>query len=432
MTAPTTTLRTTPATAPPTTASRRPTLLLGRPVALVTAILLALGAAILATPTAAAAAELGPGYHPAARPLDHLGGYLTPDGTIAYCIDAGLPTTVGRPTTEAGIVAQVNGLDPSAMLRLNWVLSRHGQTTDATTAAAVAMTVWSIAGQPSYQSIGGDGAVLGRAPASARPAIQALADRLRAEAAAYVAPIPGAALSLTIADGDDYSGTLEVSLQPRTAVGTVQLTNAVFADSGLASRSGVTDAGSLPIVAVPPAPAPYRVTATVDGTADGGPSPTVRLFSTPGAQTVVAAGGSTTLPFAATASDARDRRTPLLTTVAQPDAAPGDTVQDSTTITDVPASGLELRWDGYLQPTDGGDPDCSPERRVFSTIAPVTVTSDGTYSSERFAVTADHVGTIYWIGTASRGDEVVAAGDCGDPTEVTVVAPRVRLPVVSG
>ena len=319
------------------------------------------------------------------------------------------------------------------MLRLNWVLSRHGQTTDATTAAAVAMTVWSIAGQSSYQSVGGDGAVLGRAPAAVRPAIQALADRLRAEAAAYVPPAPRAALSLTIADGDDYSGTLEVSVRPASATGTVQLSNAVFTDTGMSSRSAVADASSLPITATPPAPAPYRVTATADGfTAEGGPSPTVRLFTTPGAQTVVAAGPPTSLRFAATATDARDRRTPAITTIAQPNAVPGGTVQDSTTIADVPSSGLELRWDGYLQPADDGEPDCSPERRVFSTTAPLTVTSDGTYSSEQFAVTADHVGTIYWIGTASRDGEVVAAGECGDPTEVTVVAPRVRLPVVSG
>lgn len=403
-------------------------------MALVAAMAFAVGAAILGTPTAAAAAELGPGYQPASRPLDHLGGYLAPDGTVTYCIDVGLPTTVGRVTTDAGTVSQVNGLDPAAMLQLSRVLSQYGQTTDATTAAAVAMVVWSIAGAGSYQSVGGDGGVLTRAPESVRPAIQALAIQLRADAAAYVPPTARAALSLTIADGDDYSGTLEVSVQPTTSSGTVQLTNAVFSDTGSPSRSGVTDATTVAITAVPPGDArAYRASATAEGfTADGGPSASVRLFTTPGAQTLVAAAPPMTLDFAASAEDVRDRAVPTLSTVAQPRAIPGGTVRDSTTITDVPTSGVELRWDGYLQPADAAEPDCSAERRVFSTTAPVSVTADGSYSSEQFVVTDDQVGTVYWIGTASREGDVVAAGVCGDPTEVTVVTPRVRLPVVSG
>lgn len=405
-----------------------------RLLGLASALALAVGAAILASPTAAVAAELGPGYHSASRPLDHLGGYLAVDGSVAYCIDIGLPTTVGRVTTDAGTVTQVNGLDPAAMLRLNQVLSRHGQTADPTTAAAVAMVVWSIAGAASYQSVGGDAGVLGRAPESVRPAIQALANQLRADAAAYVSPTARAALSLTIADGDDYSGTLEVSVQPATASGTVHLTNAVFSDTGSSSRTGVTDATSVAITAVPPSDAAtYRASATAEGfTADGGPSASVRLFTTPGAQTLVAAGPPTTLDFAASAEDVGDRAVPTLTTSAQPNAVPGGTVRDTTTITGVPSSGVELRWDGYLQPVEAGEPECSAERRVFSTTAPVSVTADGSYTSEQFVVTDAHVGTIYWIGTASREGEVVAAGVCGDPTEMTVVGPRVRLPVVSG
>jgi hypothetical protein len=117
-------------------------------------VFVALLTALLVVPLSAAAAAIGPGYQQPGKPLNHLGGYLTAEGRVAYCIDAGQPSAVGRDTTDAGVVDSVNSLAPAEMLRLNTILSRHGDTSDANTAAAVAMVVWSIAGNAAYQARG--------------------------------------------------------------------------------------------------------------------------------------------------------------------------------------------------------------------------------------------------------------------------------------
>ena len=237
--------------------------------------------ALLLVPLSAAAASIGPGYQQPGKPLNHLGGYLTPGGRVAYCIDAGLPSAVARDTGDSGVVESVSGLTAAEMLRLNTLLVRHGETSDANTAAAVAMAVWSIAGDAAYQAEGGDGYVLVRAPADQRMAIQALADRFRAEAAAITAAPPTAVLSISIDADDDYGGILAL------------------------------------------------------------------------------------------------------------DASPG----------------------------------------------PVTITTNGVFSSEPFAVTDRSVRTVFWVATLTKNDVVVAEGLCGDSAETTVITASeapLRLPVVSG
>ena len=195
-------------------------------------------AALLLVPFSAAAAGIGPGYQQPGKPLNHLGGYLTPDGHVAYCIDAGLPSAVAHETDDSGVVDSVNGLAPPEMLRLNTLLARHGDTSDANTAAAVAMAVWSIAGNSAYRAEGGDAFVLVRAPAEQRMVIQALADQFRAEGAAITAPAPTAVLSISIDEGDDYGGILTLDASPEVT-GTVELINAVFADTGARARAGI-------------------------------------------------------------------------------------------------------------------------------------------------------------------------------------------------
>ena len=222
---------------------------------------------LLMAPLSAAAASIGPGYQQPGKPLNHLGGYLTPGGHVAYCIDAGLPSAVARDTSDSGVVGSVNGLTAVEMLGLNTLLVRHGDTSDANTAAAVAMAVWTIAGNASYQAEGGDGYVLERAPADQRLAIRALADQFRAEAAATLATTspatpPTATLSISIAEGDDYGGILALDASPGVT-GTVVLRNAVFADTGGATRSAVSAGARLAIIAAPPSGSTtYRVLAT--------------------------------------------------------------------------------------------------------------------------------------------------------------------------
>ncbi len=389
----------------------------------------ALLGALLLVPLSAAAAGIGPGYQEPGRPLNHLGGYLTAGGRVAYCIDAGLRSAVGRETSDAGVVGSVNSLAPAEVFRLNTVLSHYGDTSDANTAAAVAMTVWSIAGDVAYRAQGGDGHVLLRAPADQRIAIQALADRFRAEAAAVTTTGPTAVLSISIAAGDDYGGIIALDASPGVS-GTVELTNAVFADSGRNSRASVAAGARLVVVAVPPSgSAGYRVLASsADLAAPAAPVAAVHLYSTSGAQTLVASAGSASAVLAASASDFRDRLVPSLTTTAQSSATVGGTVIDTASLANVPSSGLQLRWSGYLQPVGWSIPLCIDSRLAFRSSAPVTVTADGVFASELFSVTDRSVGTVFWVATVSRNDAVVAEGPCGDTTETTVItAPAIPV-----
>ena len=392
--------------------------------------------ALLLVPLSAAAASIGPGYQQPGKPLNHLGGYLTPGGRVAYCIDAGLPSAVARDTGDSGVVESVSGLTAAEMLRLNTLLVRHGDTSDANTAAAVAMAVWSIAGDAAYQAEGGDGYVLVRAPADQRMAIQALADRFRAEAAAVTATPPTAILSISIDAGDDYGGILALDASPGVS-GTVVLTNAVFTDTGGATRSSVSAGARLAIVAAPPSGSTaYRVLASSsDLIVPAAPAASVHVYSTSGAQTLVAAGDSSSIKLAASASDLRDRLIPSLGTTAQPAAEVGGTVIDTASLLHVPSSGVQLRWSGYLQPIDSSTPQCAASTLAFESSEPVTITTNGVFSSELFAVTDRSVGTVFWIATLTRNDVVVAEGLCGDSAETTVItAPEtpLHLPMVSG
>jgi hypothetical protein len=400
-------------------------------------------------PPAAHAAALGPGYEYHGQAGSHLGGYLDPDGSISYCINAGAPSTVGKTTTDVGIVGSVNGLSENTMIQLNELLSAHGNTADDTTAAAVAMAVWSIAGPADYNAEGGDLYVLGRAPVAVRPAIQALADQFRAEANAYSRPTGSATLSLSIDPANNFAGSVAVSAP--LATGTITLTNAVFADTRNAVRSGVGDGERLAIRATPPTAKPdtqpgvqprnqlggqpYRVTANADFTGPPAPSANVHLYATPGSQTLSAAGTSAPITFSATATDTADRTVPAATTTAQATAVVGGTVIDTAHLTNVPSSGEQLTWEGFLQGSDAAS--CTDKNRVFTSASPLTVTHDGDYSSEPFAVTSEQVGRIAWILTLKLDGEVISAGTCGDATELSVLAPApqhaaLHLPVVSG
>ena len=219
--------------------------------------------------------------------------------------------------------------------------------------------------------------------------------------------------------------------------GSVVLTNAVFTDTGGATRSSVSAGARLAIVAAPPSGSTaYRVLASSsDLIVPAAPAASVHVYSTSGAQTLVAAGDSSSIKLAASASDLRDRLIPSLGTTAQSAAEVGGTVIDTASLLNVPSSGVQLRWAGYLQPIDASTPQCAASTLAFESSEPVTITTDGVFSSELFAVTDRSVGTVFWVATLTKDDVVVAEGLCGDNAETTVItAPEtsIHLPVVSG
>lgn len=278
---------------------------------------LALTGAQLA-PAAAFAAAAGPGYDYRGDPHSHLGGYLDPDGTVSYCIDAGKSSPLGGPTSDEGLVDHVNDLGASGMRKLAYVLLRHGNTRDADTAAAVALVVWGLADPADHAARGGDGFVITRAPAERRATILELAARFRDEAERYRTPEPAAGdLQLTV-EGDHDRALLGVHLSPAAATGSVVLTHGVFADTGLASREGVADGDQLAIdVQAPTGVAAYELRAEGSFAATGHTDGSVHLYRTPGAQTTVSAGTRVPMEFdAATAVQIEVPKTIVLPRVA--------------------------------------------------------------------------------------------------------------------
>ncbi len=396
-------------------------------ISAIVALALAALTVLVATPLAADAANLGPGYEYQGQPGSHLGGYADPDGTVSYCINAGAPSAIGKLTTDAGVVGSVNGLDADTMVRLNEVLSAHGNTSDDNIAAAVAMTVWSIAGPADYNAEGGDRYVLGRAPSSQRATILALAGQFRDEAAAYIAPTGTATLTLAVDPANTAKGTLTVST---TGSGTVTLANATFSDTGLPARAGVTNGAVLAITGAPPGASPYRVSAAATFTGAAAPAANVHVYTTPGSQTLTASGTSSPITFQTTTSDTADRLVPAINTTAQATGMVGSTVEDTVHATGVPTAGERLEWHGYLQTAEARVADCTAANLVASSA--LTVTTDGDYESEAFPLTESEVGRILWIATATVDGVVVATGDCGDADEISVIVPAAHLPVVSG
>ena len=233
-----------------------------------------------------------------------------------------------------------------------------------------------------------------------------------------------AVLSASIDEGDDYGGILALDASPGVS-GTVILSNAVFVDTGANSRTPVSPGARLAIIAVPPGGSiGYRVSASSsDLAAPASPTATVSVYSTPGAQTLVASGSSAATVPTASASDLRDRRIPSLATSAQSSAEVDATVIDTAVLVDVPSSGVQLRWSGHLQPRSSPAPQFSASTLVFELSESLTVTAGGVFLSELFPVTDRSVGTVFWVATVVRNGTVLAEGRCGDSAETTVVTP---------
>jgi hypothetical protein len=123
------------------------------------------------------------------------------------------------------------------------------------------------------------------------------------------------------------------------------------------------------------------------------------------------------------ASETVEVSAPIVVTAAQPLATPSGTVTDTAIVSGlVPASGMEITFEGFLQPQDATAPVCEASNRIYASSAPITVTEPGEYTSEEFAVTMDHLGTVYWVETARLPDgTVIHVGECGLPNETTLV-----------
>lgn len=310
-----------PEAAPPRTGVRRW-------LSVLLALFLLAGSLALNAP-AAHAGSLGVGYDIG---NGFLGAYNTDvDGRQAYCADLDADSPFAQ-TYGPETITSLDSVSRQQLAELNYVLDRWGQSGDPNTTAAVALFVWSITSAGTYNSHGmsGDIYYVGRAPASERGTILANLDMMRQNAAVYAVTDPSLSLSLDMAD--QYAGTLTVATHPAGLTGTATLSDAIFADGSSARTIG---AGTHPITGTPTDGVPsYRVGASMN-IAAAGYGAALDLYTTPGAQRLVAAVAGSSTGLAASVESPvieLDFQPEITTQVASRYVSEGDAFVDGLTV----------------------------------------------------------------------------------------------------
>lgn len=279
-------------------------------------------------PASADAASRGSGFG-AWAPTSAQGwhGSMIVDGVHTYCISPGAPLPTGQ-STDHGISASARGLTPQQLTGINLLVTKYGQTDDPVQAAAVGWAVKAIANwDDTIRAFGHRGDTLASAIQWTLSAVapehvaevQRLAVSYYDEAARTDAGGPSSGSVVFTTDPADHrAGTVRVDSPVHGATGTLTLTNATFADTGTATREGVTPGVEYPIITSPPAEGrAYAVSAT--GRFSGGFAAAVRHYTTPGGQDTAGPGGA--VPFDVAGADAAPRVPPFTPTITTQVAA---------------------------------------------------------------------------------------------------------------
>ncbi|NYF17597.1 hypothetical protein HDC37_002442 [Microbacterium sp. AK009] len=288
------------------------------------------------------AAERGTGFGTWA-PVSAYGwhGSMLVDGVHTYCILPGLPLPTG-PSIDHGISGSAAGLSAEQLTRINHLVSTHGQTDDPVQAAAVGWAVKAIANwDETLRQFGYEGdslagvvdRVFSRLAPEHNAAVQQRAVAFYDEAMRIRTGTPVGSLVFTVDPVDHRSGTVRVETSAAGAVGTVTLVDAVFADTGTATREGMTAGTEYAITTAPPAPGrAYTVSGT--GRFSGGVAPAVRHVTTAGAQDTAGPGGPATFDVAGADTSPRvPLFSPSITTQVASRYVPGGAFVDDVTVT---------------------------------------------------------------------------------------------------
>jgi len=252
------------------------------------------------TPAPAEAATKGSGV-PGLTPYGgYLGNYVASDGTRVYCVDSSLPWPSG-PMSEASLVTGLTTtwgtqLPDETLRKLNYVLLTWGQTGDAWTAAAVAAYVNAYTSGWAHDI--GPGYAAGAWYLNGNAQITAVYDFIWRDAESRVEPVDYATVQIEMHDAT--TGTVAVAATDPTAAGTLVLEGAVDAASG-ESQVAVSAEQRVEIRGVPgDTDLEYYIAAEVSYE-----SPVVdaslRLYTTPGQQRTISAGGPSVAAFGAAA-----------------------------------------------------------------------------------------------------------------------------------
>lgn len=416
-----------PEAAPPRTGVRRW-------LSVLLALFLLAGSLALNAPQAHAG-SLGVGYDIG---NGFLGAYNTDvDGRQAYCADLDADSPFAQ-TYGPERITSLDSLSRQQLAELNYVLDRWGQSSDPNTTAAVALFVWSITSAGTYNSHGmsGDIYYVGRAPASERGTILANLDMMRQNAAVYAVTDPSLSLSLDMTD--QYAGTLTVATHPAGLTGTATLSDAIFADGSSARTIG---AGTHPFTGTPADGVPsYRIGASMN-IAAAGYGAALDLYTTPGAQRLIAAVAGSSTGLSASAESPLielDFQPEITTQVASRYVSEGDAFVDGLTVSvskgtwiHLDGSPIEVTATGTLygpfneQPAEADTP---PAGAPVAGVETVTLTGAGSYTSPG-TIVAPESGFYTWVWSidkAAHGENAKYLTDSftdrfGQVTETSVV-----------
>lgn len=188
-----------------------------------------------------------------------LGNYFNgTTGTYVYCVDLWADDLASGgeglliDALDGAVGAALGGtraISGAELQMMNYAVSVHGQTSDDITAAAVSAFVWNLTSTTHHGS--GEHYISG-------PHADAVLQKyleISADTAANYAAGAGGSGTLTVKRDpmNHYSGSIEIAgLHPAHSLGSVTLSNAVFADTGSPTRNGLNNNTSLQIIAVPP------------------------------------------------------------------------------------------------------------------------------------------------------------------------------------
>ncbi|SMQ67018.1 hypothetical protein SAMN06295909_1423 [Plantibacter sp. VKM Ac-1784] len=306
--------------------------------------------------------------------------YVTPDGSLAYCIDvqADWPSgATGGGTLVGGIGATAGTRDVGGteLAMLNAGLSQFGQTTDNDTAAAVAAFVYAFTSQnhPGY-----DGAIhyISQKADGHDATVTAAFNSIWAWVGKNWAAAAGSNTATTaITMTDSTTGYIDVTVDPTAATGTLALTGAHETSTG-ATSVAVGNGSRIDITGDPAdGTADYDIRADGSWSTPGGYASEAWMYETPGQQRLARGSENRSpIPFTSEASiTASTIFQPIVTSEMQQTLVPiGGTIIDHATCDLSPDStsttwrrnrddeGVEVTWDVAIYAKRPGE-DSLPE-----------------------------------------------------------------------
>jgi LPXTG-motif cell wall-anchored protein len=266
---------------------------------------IALAAALAVSPAldqpAASAATTGAGI-PGLTPYGNfLGNFLAPDGTRVYCIDSALDWPAG--TTEGAELVDTlqatwgEPIPAATLVKLNYVLLKYGETDDPVQAAAVAAFVYAYTSGWAHEW--GPGHAAGAFYLNGNPDVTRVYDAIWADAEANSTTTATASVEIRMTDA--LSGVVIVSTSAPQAIGTLQLTGAVLADTGESSR-GLAGSAEIPLRGLPADGAlEYSIAATAAYSVATPAAANVVLYATGDQQRTIRGGTPGSFSFEASA-----------------------------------------------------------------------------------------------------------------------------------